>query len=177
MISYGGFFISYRQIFSPSLHSHPIIILSGGSNYVVTHDGRTGTLKLGVNSPFFRIRQFLRSRRITIFDDGCTLCNSVSHHIVALLARLAPNVARCDVSRYFISLSNVSRLRTFTAALIGAVCGNANVPIAINVTTAGALTGITDECNGGCPNCRDIYVVSDRRGHIGTLRNFPVDSI
>lgn len=177
LVSYGGFCTDYREIFGPTLGNGPVIILDGGSKYIVTEDGRTGTLKVGVKIPTCRVGSSVRGCNVSIFSSGCALCNSVSKQIVSVLTRRIPRVRMCDVSRTFLGLRKVQSVRSLKASVVGGMVHKANVPIDLNVTPAGALTGITGGFTGGCPTCGHLYVVSARRGHAGTLRLARVKSV
>ena len=103
-----SFYASCETVFRPDLTGRPVIVLSNNDGCVIARSVEAKKLGFKTGSPFFEIKDMVKTHRVAVFSSNYALYADMSNRVMTTLEEIAPSIEIYSIDEAFMDLSGVS---------------------------------------------------------------------
>lgn len=73
LVDVNNFYASCETVFRPDLQGRPVVVVSNNDGCIISRSAEAKALGIGMASPYFKIKEELRRRGVTVFSSNYAL--------------------------------------------------------------------------------------------------------
>ncbi len=109
LVDVNNFYASCETVFRPDLQGRPVVVVSNNDGCIISRSAEAKALGIGMASPYFKIKEELRRRGVTVFSSNYALYADLSARVMDTLAEMSPRIEIYSIDEAFVNVSGISR--------------------------------------------------------------------
>ena len=109
LVDVNNFYASCETVFRPDLQGRPVVVVSNNDGCIISRSAEAKALGIGMASPYFKIKEELSRRGVTVFSSNYALYADLSARVMDTLAEMSPQVEIYSIDEAFVNVSGISR--------------------------------------------------------------------
>ena len=104
LVDCNNFFVSCERVFRPDLEGKAVVVLSNNDGCVVSRSNESKAMGIKMGTPFFQVKHFVESGRLTAFSSNYALYGDLSGRVMSILADAVPHIEIYAIDEAFLHL-------------------------------------------------------------------------
>jgi DNA polymerase V len=147
LVDCNNFYVSCERLFSASIQSKPVIVLSNNDGCVVARSNEVKKLGVKMGQPVFEIRELIEKHNIVLFSSNYSLYADMSDRTMKLLSTFAHKIEVYSIDESFLDLSHapLEGLQEYGQQIRATVWQFLGLPVSVGIATTKTLTKVATE--------------------------------
>jgi DNA polymerase V len=145
LVDCNNFYVSCERLFRPDLQNKPVLVLSNNDGCVVSRSAEAKALGIEMAVPVFKIREQIKTHRITLFSSNFALYADISARIMQLLESMVPDIEIYSIDEAFLDLTEIPDARDFAHRLKQKIKMDIGIPVSIGIAPTKTLAKLAND--------------------------------
>ncbi|MFN3851738.1 MAG: Y-family DNA polymerase [Spirosomataceae bacterium] len=115
LVDCNNFYVSCQRVFQPQFNKKPVVVLSNNDGCVISRSEEAKQIGIKMGVPAFEVESYKKSHGLEVFSSNYTLYGDMSHRVMSILAKIAPEIEVYSIDECFLQLTGFSENFDFVA--------------------------------------------------------------
>lgn len=107
LVDGNNFYVSCERLFQPKLEGRPVVVLSNNDGCAVARSAEVKALGVRMGTPWYKMQALARQHGIVALSSNYELYADISHRMMNVLARFAPEQEVYSIDECFLGLEGL----------------------------------------------------------------------
>ena len=147
IIDCNNFFVSCERVFTPSLRTRPVVVLSNNDGCIVALSNEAKALGLKRGMPYFKVKSMCDAGNVKVISGNHRLYGDMSSRVMATLASMVPEIEIYSVDEAFLHLEGWpdNKLPDVGREIVRKVRRATGIPTSLGIATTRTLAKVASK--------------------------------
>ncbi len=164
LVDCNNFYASCERLFDPKLAGRPVVVLSNNDGCIIARSNEAKALGIGMGTPYFKCRDFLKSRGVKVFSSNYALYGDLSHRVMTVLKQLEPHVEIYSIDEAFLHLGEIhdKDLTQYCRQVRQTILQHTGIPVSIGIGCTKTLAKVAGRIAKKNKNHGGVFDISNK---------------
>ena len=179
LVDCNNFFVSCERVFRPDLEGKAVVVLSNNDGCVVSRSNESKAMGIKMGTPFFQVKHFVESGRLTAFSSNYALYGDLSGRVMSILADAVPHIEIYSIDEAFLHLDGIreEEVPDFCRRLVHKIRQWVGIPVSIGVAPTKTLAKIASHFAKTYKGYKGVCMMETESKRLKALEMTPVSDV
>jgi len=125
----------------------PVAVLSNNDGCIVSRSNEVKALGIPMGGPAFKYADILKEHKVTVFSSNFSLYADISHRVMSVISRYAPEMEMYSIDEAFIQIDNLNDqyLLEYGENIKAVILREVGIPVSIGVSSTKTRAKLANE--------------------------------